>query len=252
MNKTKDLINFLMIITIIISIFSPAIYAESLESISDTITVDTLLYKNGMVKKISIQVNKNELDDIKNHLIRLNSLIENGDKRGILLELRFLRDKGIVQDNPDEIYNLITTDRLTNIDHKEKPLEENISNYLCYVNAIGNGLMIFTIGQILYLLAKNGVVLPGVIYVVILALTHSIPFRIMLPLGFIKLDNGSTSIIGLKGYQHLIATDKSVAFSLIGFTGLVINFPVNTDLIFLFVSGLSLEVTDKNIFDYTP
>ena len=240
-----------MIIIVIASIFPSIVYAEILDESTEYVTVNTQIYINGNVKNIYAKLDKEKLEELQKHLIKLHDFIDRRDKEDILSEIMFLKNEGLLEGNPIEIYNLISQ-RDYQYFPNEIPVEGNISNYLCYVNAVGDGLMLFTIGHILYLLAKNGFVLPGVIYVLILMLTHIIPFRILLPIGAIDINSGSISILGLNGYMHLTTTDKTIVLSLIGFTGLVINFPVNTDLVFLFVSGFSLIVTDENIFGYTP
>jgi hypothetical protein len=113
--------------------------------------------------------------------------------------------------------------------------------------------MIFTIGAILgqilidilenvssiwEALALMAILLP--IYVMVFMATHFIPFRILLPVGTIGVENGSISTLGLNGVHRKEIVANMTELEVYGFTGITISLPgTNNTKEFLFVSGFS-------------
>jgi hypothetical protein len=126
---------------------------------------------------------------------------------------------------------------------------------LCYVNALGEGGMLWWLGLnfvqelvdainnvsnwfgaiILYI-----VLLPFILLTMLL--TDLIPFRIFSPTGVIALTNGTVSARGANGTQKVTVGAEAYGVNLSGFTGITINIPpINNHKSFLFVSGFALK-----------
>ncbi|RLF29563.1 MAG: hypothetical protein DRN05_01495 [Thermoplasmata archaeon] len=199
-----------------------------------TFTIETKIYHNGYIKKILTEVTIKEAEEIKECIKKLNEAINYGNKRDIMKYQSVLAEKGILGEKPGRIpyINLGKNIFLSS--------EENISNMLCYVNAVGEGMLIFTIGAILGLLASNGIILPIPIYIIILFLTHVVPFRIALPIGILTIEKGSISTIGIEGLRKIETINTSITGFVCGFNGLTINIPSVDGNWFLFISGFAL------------
>jgi len=190
------------------------------------------------------------LEYLKECLINLNDAYINDNKENIQKFGSILYEKGLLDEKP----NMHSFDEKI---IKNSPLikflcnhqrDENISNSFCYINAVGEGLMIFTIGALLTLPTLvlisifGGEILSLLIpiYVVILVLTHLIPVRVLLPIGIITMDSGNITTVGLSGNQNMEVNSPSVQLQLAGFTGITINIPTGESGGFLFVSGISI------------
>ncbi len=250
-NMKKVLLSFIIVSIIVTPILSNVTHAKVIDMEKDNVDVVTYMYySNGAVKNVIVHVSPTEAEEIQSHLIKLNKFLVEGNRDDAISQIIFLKNRGILKGDAELLYSLMVNNY---VGKKVTMLSgnANISNYLCYVNAVGNGVIIFTIGHLLFMLAKMGFVSPSLrAYMVILILTHLVPFRVALPILFTYLEDGSVSITGLNGHIHKMATENaSAAFTLVGFTGVTINIPFGNSK-FLFVSGVSAFVTDRNVFNY--
>jgi len=130
---------------------------------------------------------------------------------------------------------------------------------MCYVNILGQGIMLFYLGVILWeaivraaenassWLAALIIILAMLPFLVLVMLfTHLIPFRILMPLGMISVQNGTISSLGLRGFKRYNAdVSGPVEVNLSWFTGITINLAF-TESSFLFVSGVGLEIKETD------
>jgi hypothetical protein len=136
---------------------------------------------------------------------------------------------------------------------------DNISNQLCYFNAIGQGIILTSIALKLWEAIKNAAEnasnpLAGFILIIallpflvlVVALTNLIPFRILMSKIALTFRNGTISSLGLLGSKKLVVGPEGIDVNLSWFTGITINIPF-TDTSFLFVSGIALDVKETDI-----
>ena len=122
-------------------------------------------------------------------------------------------------------------------------------------------MVIYTIGNLLLvptvaLISMFGeeilqILIP--IYLVIMLLTHLVPFRICMPIATINMEDGTMSAIGLAGSQTVNVNDPSPSHQVTigGFTGITVSVPnINENESelngFMFISGFSMLVKSKD------
>lgn len=204
-------------------------------------------------------VSAGEAEEIRQYLIELHKAIEQHDYETIAKYETLLKKKGILDQN----YQGLFTDKYgaTLLEKTKQPTVfinnagENISNKLCYFNAIGEGLVAWWLAlQVLegitrliknvssFILALILLLTFLPFFVLTLLITNLIPFRILAPTGVISLKNGTISALGLNGFQRVTVGPESYEVNLSGFTGITINIPsINNRSSFLFVSGIALK-----------
>ena len=221
----------------------------------DKILVEMNRYHRKGKDTVLTELDNEEVTYLKTCLIKLNDALIRGDETEILKYEKILNEKGIFGDTYQKIRSDSLSSQLSPVSRlRPLTLDDNLSNSLCYVHAAGEGIMIFTIGailsEILYdilsnassiweLLALGLLLLP--FYVLVFLATHLIPFRILLPVGTIGVENGTISTLGLDGIHTREITGNMTKLDVYGFTGITISLP-GTDQSeeFLFVSGFSL------------
>ncbi len=120
---------------------------------------------------------------------------------------------------------------------------------------MGNGTMIFTTGHLLALPTLLLLKIIGSeifrflipVYATIMVLTHLVPFRILLPIGTMNIDDGRAFTRGINGYKSTNITG-GYQITLLGFTGITIDVPSIEELNlgrFIFISGFGLSVKSK-------
>jgi len=221
----------------------------------DKILIEMNRYRRNGKDTVLTELNNEEVAYLKTCLIKLNDALFRDDETEILKYEKVLNEKGIFGDTYQKIRSDSLSSQLLPV-RRLRPLtlDDNLSNSLCYVHAVGEGMMIFTIGVILTELLQN--ILSNVssfwealailllllpFYVMVFLATHFIPFRILLPVGTIGVKNGTISTIGLDGFHTREIIGNMTKLDVYGFTGITISLP-GTDQSeeFLFVSGFSL------------
>jgi hypothetical protein len=238
------------------SLASPLVYSHAVPQ-QKTIPIETLVNSETGSQKHTTYLSSSEVEELRHLLIRLDDALAKKDSREIRYYETLLKSKGIIP----AAYHFETTKPFLEpryqkrIQHLLPVSENNISNSMCYLHATGTGLLVFTIGvlmiipTILLLTIFGFEILKFLLPLLILILlaTHMIPFRVLLPVGVIILEEGSISAVGSAGSQQITVDAPSVQVNLIGFTGITINIPSNNlTQGFLFVSGFSFYAYSQN------
>ena len=265
----KKLISISIIIAIIIVLgsCSSSITASNLEEIQSTESVSILVnkYYGNRPKTIETEVSIEEAEEIKEMLINLNEAITNNDHETISYYEKKLNSKGIFKDDYQEFYSneeynqLIQSNKRTNLlGLLEGKNGDNLSNLLCFFNAIGQGLFVSYLGALaleafLQLIGNaSSFIEMFVIFIIFfpfvaltVILTGFIPIRILMPKGNVWMESGKMSTIGLNGVKRITVDTEPVTVNLSFFTGLSISIPGDEDSgrdSFVFASGLALRV----------
>ncbi|RLF27233.1 MAG: hypothetical protein DRN01_02925 [Thermoplasmata archaeon] len=255
MVKKRVLIGIFAATIIVFAALTPVTGANILSK-EKNIPVTTAIYTQGGVEEVTVNLTKHDVRVVEQQLKQLNNALIIGDETRVLSILSFLKSKGLFRENVGRVNSLLKHSSAAFTEPKGllssvygSLADENLSNVLCYINAVGRGLIIFTIGYLLAMLVNNGVVLPIQLYLLILVVTHLVPFRVLLPVGVLSLEEGGVSTFGLNGFQRLEVNGDSVSLVLTGFTGLIINIPFSQSESgpFLFLSGLSLMVKEGGL-----
>jgi hypothetical protein len=256
MKKTLVSIGILAVCIILIPIASPLVYSHAVTQ-QKTIPIETLVNSETGRRMHTTCLSSSEVEELRQVLIMLDDALAKKDSREILYYETMLKSKGIIP----ATYHFETTKPFlepryqTIRQHLLSAPEDTISNSMCYVHATGTGLLVFTIGVLLVLpvillvtyfgLEILTLLLP--LLILLLIATHMIPFRVLLPVGVIILEEGSISAVGSAGSQQITVDAPSVQVNLIGFTGITINIPSsNLTQGFLFVSGFSFYAYSQN------
>ncbi|MCD6512657.1 MAG: hypothetical protein J7K61_03560 [Thermoplasmata archaeon] len=171
------------------------------------------------VKSI-IRMNENDAHELVNLLASFENALKEEDKEDAKNIVRFLKNYGFD-------FNAF--------------LDENKSNAACLFIASGGGIILFTPGVILSALARNGFILPFIVYVIILYAAHLIPFRILLPAAYVMIRNGSMTAIGAKGAWSIDAVDEEKIVTVIAFSGITISVPLEEGLVFMLGTALYIK-----------
>jgi len=246
---------------IVLGSLSPHVYSKEI----DNVVVEVNRYYGRKSEPIYTELSYEEAEELKEILIQLNTAIENNDEQAISQYEAILNEKGIFGNERQEFFSQKTFSEkmdLTRYSTYPKFFKQkngdNISNTFCYFNAIGTGGIFFALA-IQFLDAIRAAInnastlieafiilialLP--IFVLIYLLTHLIPFRILMPVGVVSMQNGRMSSLGLQGFKRVIVDNESYNVNISGFTGLTINFIGSGSLAgFLFVSGVAMEVKE--------
>jgi hypothetical protein len=226
---------------------------------NDLVTIEVNHYLGRHIQKIQTTVTASDAEQIRLYLTELYKAQERNDHAAIATYESLLNQKGIFGEKYQSLssnINGITLQEKTRLSNYFPNIaDENISNSLCFFNAIGEGGMLWWIGLTFVqklVDAINNVSNPigAVILLIILLplivltmlLTDLIPFRIFAPTGIISLRNGTISALGANGRQRVTVGNESYAVNLSGFTGITINIPpINNRKSFLFISGFAVK-----------
>jgi len=245
-------------ILIVLGSLSPAVCSKDIENV--TIQVNRYYGKNS--DPIYTDVSIEEAQEIKQILINLNMAIENNDEAAISQYETILNEKGIFGEERQEFFSQKAFSEKMDQNKYSKYLKQsagdNISNTLCYYNAIGTGGIFFMLAmkfvEAMKTILENAssfieafvlllVLLP--FFVIIYLLTHLIPFRILMPYGTVVLKNGSMSTLGLQGFKRVVVGDEYYQVNVSWFTGITLNFIGGESLAgFLFMSGIAAKVKE--------
>ena len=269
MNKKIIILSTMVAILIVIGGLSPTIVSKDIKisSKGDTLIAEVNRYYGSESEPIQTELTFEEADEIKQILINLHYAIENNDEDAIDQYEELLNAKGIFGDEYQEFFsNKEYIEKLkSNKNSKLFDLFENngdnLSNLLCYFNAIGKGLFVSYLGVVVWeafqkLLSNASGFLEQFIIIILFApfvlavivLTGFIPFRILMPKGMVYMERGRISSIGLRGLKRLNVeeSDPPVLANISGFTGLSISIPGNEEKgreHFCFVSGIAIQVS---------
>jgi len=261
------LLSTLVAILIVLGGLSPSICSKDIKPSqksqnTGTITVEVNKYHGLQPITIHTELSNEEAEQLKEILIQLDIAIENNDETTVKECESILNEKGIFGDYYEEFYTHKTFNKKLKSSGLSRYLNQNgdnFSNLMCYFHAVGTGQIYFfvqisilenmanafkNVTSIIAALMVLFIFLP--FYVLALILTHLVPFRIMMPLGFVELDDGKMTSIGLKGLKRAIAqNNESIMANVSWFSGLTINIP--TENLFLFMSGIAVKVAESDV-----
>ncbi|KYK28922.1 hypothetical protein AYK20_06375 [Thermoplasmatales archaeon SG8-52-1] len=265
MRKKIIIISALISALIILSGLSTTICAVDIEKIkhNESIKIEVNQYLGETPNTIITEFNYEEAQLIRDILINLNAAIENNDEIAISYYEKILNDKGIFGEKYQEFLSYDTYNEKMGFSRYSKFLKllndgngDNISNQLCFFNAIGQGVILTSLTLKLYeaivRAAENSsnpiilflALLPFLVLVIVL--TNLMPFRILLSKMVLTFRNGTISSLGLLGSKKVVVGPEEIEVDLNWFTGITINIPF-TDNSFLFISGLAVEVKETDI-----
>jgi hypothetical protein len=258
MKKKIVCINAIIVgMLIVLGGLSPAVCSKDI----DTVTIEVNRYYGKNSDPIYTSVSIEEAEEIKQILKNLNLAIENNDEEAIYQYEKILNDKGLFGENHQKFFSRNQYTELmekTNLVKYPKYFGskngDNISNTLCYFNAIGEGLMLWWLSVqlwegIIRTVTNASSPLAGFILflallpflVMVILFTNLIPFRILAPIGIMAFRNGTISSLGLQGFKRLKVGAEGAEVNLSFFTGITINIATS----FLFVSGIAFGVKES-------
>lgn len=267
----KNRIGFLSIfcaVIVILAGMSTVIGSTDIEEIekNEKIVVEVNKYYDKTSESILSELSYDEAFELKEILIKLNEAIESNDEAEISRCEGYLYKNGFLGEKYQKFFSQNTF--LKNIKSNRFPIlsdllqklnGDNISNTLCYFNAIGNGILLFPIGVMIWeaivRIIKNASsgfaafillisLLP--ILVMVMLVTHLVPFRILMSKGVITMRKGRISSLGLKGLKRLKVDTENVVANITWFSGITFNIPFGNNS-FLFVSGIAARVYKGDI-----
>ncbi len=258
MKKKIVCVNAIIIgILIILGGLSPAVCSKDI----DTVTIEVNRYYGKNSDPIYTDVTIEEAEEIKQILINLNLAIENNDEEAIHQYETILNEKGLFGENHQQF---LSSNQYTELMEKTNLVKyskyfgstngDNISNTLCFFNAIGEGIMLWWLGVqiwegIIEIVTNASNPIAGLILflallpflVMVILFTNLIPFRILAPIGLMAFRNGTISSLGLQGFKKLVVGEEGAEVNLSWFTGITINIATS----FLFVSGIAFGVKES-------
>ena len=266
MKKKLITISLLIAIVLVCTGFSPALASPkntSLEIQNTLVPIEVNYLLGRQHKQTRTFVSESEAEEIRQYLIELRTALEQNDQQAIKKYEILLKEKGIFTDDNQNI--LLNIDRVTLLQKRMQPTiftsqaGDNISNNLCYFNAIGEGLVAWWLAiqvweGIVNMIKNQSSAIAAIIllliflpfFVLTMLITNLIPFRILAPAGVLAVKNGTVSAIGLNGAQKVTVGPEGYGVNLSGFTGITINIaPINNRSSFLFVSGIALKAEGK-------
>ncbi|HIG99081.1 MAG TPA: hypothetical protein HA258_00730 [Thermoplasmata archaeon] len=230
---------------------------------TERINIEVNHYLGRQTERNQLTVTADEAEQIRFYLTELYNAQQRNDRAAIATYESLLYEKGLFGVlHPRFSLDINGRALLEKAGFSSSTLsmaDENISNSMCYFNAIGEGAMLWWIGLAFVqqlIDAINNVSNPigaVILYIILLPFivftmlfTDLIPLRIFSPSGVIALKNGTVSARGANGFQKLTVGEESYGVNLSGFTGITINIPpINNHKSFLFVSGFALKAEGK-------
>ncbi len=262
MNKKIISLSIFSAVVILLAGFTPAL-ASSENNIfavkTELVSIEVNHYLGRQPERNQLTVTTDEAEQIRFYLTELYKAQQRNDCAAIATYESLLYEKGLFGANhprfSSNINGLTLLEKAGFSSSAPSMTDENISNSMCYFNAIGEGAMLWWIGLTFVqqlVDAINNVSNPIgalILYIILLPFivltmlfTDLIPFRIFSPAGVIALKNGTVSARGANGFQKLTVGEESYGVNLSGFTGITINIPpINNHKSFLFVSGFALK-----------
>ena len=269
-SKMKKKIGFLsvcIVVVILLAGTSPVIGSLDKKQIEENqkIIVEVNNFLAGRSKPIFTELSYEEAEELKEILIDLNRAIEENDEISISIYEKILNERGFFGkeyqkiSSRNSIFEQIKSQNYPSFLKELEPLNgDNISNTLCFFNAIGKGIIVFPLGlkiweSIIEIVTNASNPLAALILllvflpilILVMLFTHLIPFRILMSRGVVLMNSGSISSIGLNGLKRLKVTEQ-VGVNLSWFTGITFNIPF-TNNSFCWVSGFAAKVTEGDI-----
>jgi outer membrane lipoprotein-sorting protein len=267
MKKKVIIISTIIAAIIVLGSCSYSITASNLERINstETVKIEVNQYLGNPYNTIETEVNINEAEEIREILINLNKAITSNDKKAIEFYEKEINSKGIFENDYQEFYSNEEYNQILKSNKRAKLINflgskngDDLSNIMCYFNAIGSGLFVSYLGALaldffLQLMSNaTSFIEMFVIFIVffplvalVVVLTGFIPIRILMPRGNVWMESGRISTIGLNGVKRITVDTEPVTVNLSLFTGLSISIPGNEDSgrePFVFASGLAARV----------
>lgn len=268
MNKKIIFLCMLTTAIILLTGFTPAL-ASPKNNLSafrnELVTIEVNHYLGRQPKQIRTTVTACEAEEIRQYLIELYHAQERNDHQAIVKYEALLNEKGIFGESYQQFFS--DTNRMNLLEKITLPgyfnnfAGENISNRFCYINTIGEGLVMWWLALSFWQSIANAlknvsnplaafilllVLLP--LGVTVMLLTNLIPFRILAPIGAFALKNGTISCLGLNGFQRVRVGAEAYGVNLSGFTGITLNIPpINNRSAFLFISGFTLKAEGLSV-----
>lgn len=262
MNKKILSISIFLVLVILAATCTPAVASPDNKLFvmkNDLVTIEVNHYLGRQVNQLHSTITVSEAEQLRFYLTELNKAIELNDHEAIVKYVSFLNGKGILKENYrcfpsyNDGLTLLKKTKLFSTDLGAAG--ENISNRLCFFNAIGEGAMLWGLGlafvktlvdAIMNVSNPIGAIILLIILlpfiVITMLLNNLIPFRIFSPNGIISLMNGTISARGANGTQRVTVGADPYNVNLSGFTGITIFIPpINNHKSFLFVSGFALK-----------
>jgi len=268
MNKKIVIISLLLAILVSLTSITPALASKNTNLITlknDLVTIEVNRYLGKTPEQIRTTVTAAEAEQIKQYLMALYDAQQRDDHEAISKYEALLNEKGLFGESNQKFYSnndgMTLIEKIKLLRFPSSLASENISNRLCYFNAIGEGVMLWWLGlafvEAIVKAVENvsnpiGAIILLIILLPLLVLTmlltDLIPFRIFAPTGAISLKNGTISCLGLNGFQRVKVGVEGYGVNLSGFTGITINIPpINNHKSFLFVSGIALKAEGQYV-----
>jgi len=268
MNVKYGIISIFLAVIVLLVGLTPALASDknNLQSErDDLVTIEVNQFLGPRQEQIRTTVPAGDAEEIRYYLTELYNAQEKGDSQAVSFYESLLLEKGIFGRH-NQMSGLKNTAKsaLWTLKHPFPTMnmvDDNISNRLCYFNAIGEGIVLWWLSlQVLEgitKIIKNAsnffeafilllVFLPFLVLTMVF--TNLIPFRILAPTGALAVKNGSISCLGLNGFQRVTVGAESYGVNLSWFTGITINIlPTENRSAFLFVSGTALKAEGIDI-----
>jgi hypothetical protein len=268
--KMKKIIGILSVgiaIIILLAGTSPVIGSLDKKQIEENqkIIVEVNKYLGGQSEPIFTEVDLEEAEELKEILINLNRAIEENNELEISIYEKILNERGFFGDEyqkiftRNSIFKWISKQNYPGISKNFETLNgDNITNTLCFFNAMGKGIIVFPLGlqiwEAIVEIVENasnplaGLILLLVfvpILVLVMLFTHLIPFRILMSRGALLMNQGTITSLGLNGFKRLPVTEQ-VSVNISWFTGITFNIPF-TNNSYCWMSGFAARVYPGDI-----
>ena len=216
------------------------------------------IYKVGIsgIEKISKAIDYEKAVKLKNLLLLLDEALEIRDTKAVNNYKKEIEELGVLDGEDLKISTLIT--KLSS----EFQSDDDISNNLCYFHAVGYGIIYFPVilkiieyinnaikNASSFLAALAIIIALFAIFSPIIVLSYLVPFRIAMPIGVVRMEEGKIWSFGLKGFKKIIVEeDNPVSVNVSWFTGITLHLSMSRgdrNESFLFMSGLAAHVEES-------
>ena len=268
MKKKIGLISVSIVTILLLSGISPVVGSLDTEQLENNnkIVVEVNRFLAGKAKPILTEITQMQAEELQEILIKLSNAIENNDEFAISIYEKILNERGFFGDeyqkifSKSSIFEKIKSHKYSGIfSDIESSNGDNLTNNLCFFNAIGKGIIIFPLAlrfwEALVEIVKNassglaGLILLLIflpLLVLVILFTDLIPFRILMSEGVILMDSGTITSLGLNGFKRLPVETEEVHVNLSWFTGITFNIPF-TNRSFMWASGFAAKVYESDI-----
>lgn len=215
------------------------------------------IYKVGIsgIKKVSKVIDYDKAIKLKNLLLLLDEALERGDTKAVNSYRKEIEKLGVLDEEDLRVATL--TWRFS----PRSRVGDNISNILCYFHAVGYGIIYFPIILKIIEYINNAIkntssplsalamiITLFAIFSPIIVLSYLIPFRIAMPIGVVRMEEGKIWSLGLNGFKRItVEEDNPVSVNVSWFTGITLHLSMSRDNRsenFLFMSGFAAHVEE--------